>query len=324
MPAIYTHYKFSNEVYDNLSDKLKDIIDNNHQYYTIFSLSFDSLFFYNLFFPFKGKKIRELGAFAHRNNTNDYFLNLINYIKNNEDNNQLKTYLFGSITHYVLDKTMHPFIFYKTGVYKPKIKSTHKYNNKHAHFEFMLDAYFYELDHNLKYKNYKIHRNIIPKLKFDENIKNCINDVFFKTFGVNNLGSTFNKAYHHQHYIYKYIIEDKFGLKHNFLKIVDKLLTNKVKNIQNNSTYIKNVDTSLFNLDNKNWNPPTNKSIIYNDSIIDLYNKALKECVKLVNLANKVLNNEIETDVFLRELGNKTYTTNLNVFENKKMKYFEY
>jgi hypothetical protein len=47
---------------------------------------------------------------------------MINYIKDNNlyNDDDVLSYLYGYINHYVLDKTIHPYVRYKTGVFKKK------------------------------------------------------------------------------------------------------------------------------------------------------------------------------------------------------------
>ena len=97
----------------------------------------DSLMFYNLFSILPGKKIRELNKYFHRNKSQEYFINMINYIKDNNlsDDIDVMSFLVGSICHFVLDSTIHPYIIYKTGIMDKKKPSTYKYNHIHEFME---------------------------------------------------------------------------------------------------------------------------------------------------------------------------------------------
>ena len=50
-------------------------------------------------------------------------------------------FLYGFICHYVLDSNVHPFVFYKTGLFDKKDKNSYKYNNLHAFMETYFDNY---------------------------------------------------------------------------------------------------------------------------------------------------------------------------------------
>lgn len=325
MPALYTHNKFAKEVYNKLNKNNQNILKKELIYYKIFSQSFDNLYYYNILtLSKKSKKIRDLGYYAHKNNINLYFKNIILYIMgNNLNNNSLaRAYLYGSINHYFLDSYIHPYVFYKTGVYNFKNKNSFKYNGLHAKLEFMLDAYFYNIDTNKYINNFPLHKNLIPKLKFPKLLKTMINEVFYKTFNFANIGNAFNKSYNQQHYIFKFIIQDRYGLKKKIYKLIDLVTTKKIKNIQNNSLHIKNIDLSILNLKKEKWFHPVN-NIPSNLSLLEIYDKALHQSAKMLNKLDDVLNNKYDLEKFLQELGNNSYITGLPVEQKFIMKYFE-
>ncbi len=326
MPAIYTHYRFSQSVYEKLDKNVKKNITKDQTYYKIFSQSFDNLFYYNFFLFQTENKYQRLGGVGHTTNVNLYFENIIDFIIENnlESNKILREYLYGSINHYVLDSTIHPYVFYKTGVFRKKEKETFKYNGLHTRLEFMLDAYFYKLDTNMEYKNYDIAKNLVPRLKFPTELIDSLDYTFLNTFDVENVGRKFEKSYKHCNWIFKYIIYDKFGIKSKLFKFYDFLNNNRGKAYKYNTTYVKNIDESILNLKNKTWCNPLDKSIKSNDSVIDLYEQATIKSVNLITKVNKVLNGKMDKEAFLKELGNNSYRTGLDLNKKGKMRYFEF
>lgn len=131
-----THHLFANDVKEKLLQE--NISINEENLFHIFAQSFDNLFYYKFLTPWKGKKIRSLGNSAQKEKVNLYFKNIIEYVENtNYISDELKAYLYGSICHYILDSTCHPYIFYFTG--DPKINR--KYRGQHEKMEVNLDAY---------------------------------------------------------------------------------------------------------------------------------------------------------------------------------------
>lgn len=325
MPAIYTHYKFANDVMKKADKKISESLTLEKIYYKIFSQSFDNLFYYNFFLFQTNNKTQKLGSDAHITNVNLYFLNILKYMIDNNlrDNKILREYLFGSINHYVLDSTVHPYVYYKTGVYEKNDKTTYKYNGKHVRLEFMLDAYFYNEDTNKKYKDFDIAKNIVKKVKFDNELNNILDSVFFQTFNVANISKYYEKSYIHCNYIYKYVIFDKYGRKKALFSIYDIFQNNKTKAYKYNTTYIKTVDESILNLEHNIWYNPCNKKLVSEDSIIDLYNKAVEKACELITIAFCVLEGGEDLKVFLDKVGNNSYRTGLDIKSKKTMKYFE-
>ena len=326
MPAIYTHYKFGKEVLSGINKKSSKNIKKHIVTYYIFNQSFDTLYYHYLFVGFIGKNIRDLGTIAHKQQVNNYFKNITQYIISNKENNNylLKAYLYGSINHYILDSTMHPYVFYKTGVYNSKNPKTYKYNGLHSKFEFMLDSFFYRNDTNLNYNKLKVHKELIPKYTFNKDLKDTLDYTFKKTFNVTNMGKTFNTSYKHERFLYKLVIEDSIGIKKRLLKFVDLMTTNKVKNIANNSTYIKNIDYSILNVDKKEWNHPSIKNEKYNHSVIDLYSIALEKSIDIINKFELMFEDKYNKEELFKELGDNSYITGLPSKRNVKMRFFEF
>ena len=132
-------------------------------------------------------------------------------------------YLFGSITHYVLDYTCHPLIFYKTGIYDPykKIESHKKYKGMHALMEKSIDAYYYEKIYKQKYKNANISKDIIKKPKLSIDLITLINMVYKKTYNIDSVGLYYKISIKRAKLIYKLFIQDKFGIKIKLYRIIE-------------------------------------------------------------------------------------------------------
>ena len=113
MAGSVTHAIFITDIYNRLDKKHKDLLKNNISDLRTYGQSHDVFYFsFN-------KRIKKMAIYAQRNKTQDFFINMIEYINKNKLNNNeyVMSYLFGNICHYCLDYNIHPFIKYKTGVY---------------------------------------------------------------------------------------------------------------------------------------------------------------------------------------------------------------
>ena len=139
MPATVVHGYFAQDVCDILPSNIKEKLDVERL--RMFGQSTDSLMFYNLFSLLPGKDIRKFQKYFHENKTQEFFVNLINYIKEKDYSEDVDvcSYLVGCICHYVLDSIVHPYVFYKTGYFRKEEKTTYKYNNIHTFMEIFLD-----------------------------------------------------------------------------------------------------------------------------------------------------------------------------------------
>lgn len=119
---------------------------------------------------------KKLFSYQHANNTRDYFLSLINCIKENglEEKPEIIAFLYGHLDHFVLDTTMHPLINYMTAGL-PRTYLMHP----HAIVENWIDDYVKQ-----KYNSKEIfyyHRFAIKS----EELKSVINEVYRQVYAVN-------------------------------------------------------------------------------------------------------------------------------------------
>lgn len=312
MPSIVTHHYFAKDVLKNINNKEK--IANKIFY--IFAQSFDNLFYYKFFTPWKGKKIRELGSIAQRKNINFYFQNILDYITENdlEENQELISYLYGSICHYVLDSYCHPFIIYYTGDPKMNIK----YRGMHEQMEVNIDAYIYEKKTEKKLKSASIADTLLPKIDFSNNLKKALDFVFKKTFNIQNVGQIYNKSILTGNFILKHFVTDKSGLKKKLYTFKDFIMFKSKRKYQYLSFNVSKINYNYLNLQHHQWFYPANDQIIKNDSFEELYIKALNKATFIINNINNYFNHEITRNEILNIIGNFSYVTGLP--ENYKVK----
>lgn len=323
MPSIYTHDYFSKITYKDLENE--DIYKlKNKIFYYIFSQSFDTLYYYNFLSLKPGKKYRNIGYYAHTHKTWTYFKNMIEYIKQNElyDDENLG-YLYGSLSHYVLDSTCHPYIHYISGRFdKKNVKETKKYMGNHAITEISLDSIFYYKNHDNKYSKYKLYNDLIPKLNFSDKLKKTIDYTFKKTFNIDNVGSVYNKSYNQSHYIYKYLMYDKYGLKKLIYRIIDFITPYKKFKANTYSHHINKPDTNLLNLKKETWfHPVTGEK--YNDSFEELFNKAQKKLIKCIKKCNDYFSNKCSIKDVENVVKNLSYSSGLEIKTRSIFKYFK-
>ena len=164
MPSTVTHAYFSLDVYDKLDNKTKRILKNNTSDLKVYAQGPDPLYFYNLMIPIVGRNIRKtFPRKLHDTKTKDFLITLVNEIKEQklEKNSYVMSMLYGYITHYVLDSTIHPYIIYKTGIYDKNIEKTRKYRSVHLDMELYLDGYMIFQREKMPIKDFKTYRLLL-------------------------------------------------------------------------------------------------------------------------------------------------------------------
>ncbi len=137
MPKINTHLDFANEVIQNIkSSKLAEISLKNRREFLIGSI-FPDIFFYRI-----NKRLFKMSEYIHGkegNKTNELLFNILNVAKEKQDE-KLLVFVFGFVTHMVLDMKLHPLIYYLAGNYYDENKERQSEAvYQHIKLETMLD-----------------------------------------------------------------------------------------------------------------------------------------------------------------------------------------
>lgn len=323
MPATIVHSYFAQDVYDILPSTIKKRLDINRL--KMFGQSTDSLMFYNLFSLLPGKKIRKFQKYFHENQTQEFFINLINYIKENgyDKDSDVDSFLVGSICHYVLDSTIHPYIFYKTGCFDKKKKSTYKYNNVHTFMETFLDNDMIKRREDINPYKFRIDRFSFDTKRFSNGLGDTINKTFEETFNIKNMDKIYYKSLKQMKRAIRVFRYDPIGVKKFFYMLVDTFTSRRTFRFEAISYHYPLEDRhNYLNENHKLWRNPTTYSMTSTESFLDLYLKALKLAKVMICASFDYLEGkDIELD---KVFTNISYVTGIDCNKKKELKYFEF
>lgn len=323
MPATAVHAYFAQDLNDILPKEIKNKLDVDRL--KTFGQSTDSLMFYNLFSILPGKKIRDFQKYFHTNKTQDFFVNLINYIKENDytEDIDVNSFLVGTICHYVLDSTVHPYIYYKTGYFNKNDKSTYKYNNVHTFMETFLDNDMIKRRESINPYKFNISKFSFDTSKFSNELKDTIKYTFKETFDVDNMDKIYYKSLKQMRNSIFIFRQDRYGIKKFFYKLADTFTSKRVFRFEAISYhYPLNDRHNFLNENHKLWRNPCDYSLTSEESFLDLYLRALKLAKVMICASFDYINGkDIELEkVFI----NKSYITGLDCELDKELKYFEF
>jgi hypothetical protein len=321
MPSITTHFIQSEEIYKKMSKEEKKHIKNNKTIYNIFAQSHDFLF-YSLF----NKKIKSLGHYAHHHETQNYLLNIIKEIKTKklENNPEIMAYLYGVITHYSMDTVCHPYIFYKTGVYRKHEKWTHKYRGEHNHIEKELDAFYYEKYFHKKYNRCNINKEIIKNPKFSNELIELISKVYKKTYNEDNIGNIYYKCIGMCKMINTLVVHDLIGIKKCIYMLIDLIARRRIGFITSYSNHIMKPKSSWLNEEHKEWNHPCYKDKKFTYSFDDLFKQSITKSLNIIKEVNKLLYEDGNLNSLKKLIPNDDYATGITCDDPHTLEYFEY
>lgn len=299
MAGTITHYYFAYDAIKRVKQK-KNIIVND-KLLRIFAQSMDPFNFYSIYFPIlpKSSEKRNFAGLFHHNNTNTFFKELINYIIDNhlEKNEEVMSFLYGFISHYVLDTSMHPFVEYKCGSFSSKKKDTFKYNAKHHEMETFIDIYMLK-KHRINSKKFKSYKEIFTVNSFSKELSDTINYVFLNVFNFKNFDKYYLKSIKDMKFSFRLFRYDPLGYKKYLYRIFDVVSGKKVLNSKFLSySFIPNNKKELLNDEHKYWYYPYDTSIKYNYNFDELYSIALQKCVNLMIDVTLYIEKKKELDI---------------------------
>lgn len=307
------------DVYRKLNPNIQKTLQPYLEYLKTFGEGPDILYFYRYGRSGKAKRIRELASTTHKYNTRSFFIHLITYIKTHhlEKNGEVLAFLYGYITHYVMDSTMHPFV----NSFASHIKDKQMRKESHTEIERFLDGYMIENRLGIKTKDYKAYKDCFNIKKMSKELIDTINYTYEKTYHKKNIGSIYLGGIKELKFYFWFFRYDPYGIKKTFYRILD-LITPKTFLKTKHFSYFITIDkqSNYLNHEKKKWKHPKDKTLVYHSSFEDLYQEALKKAVDMIEEVNLVLENKKDLDYLNQIFLNISYSTGLTCrpYQNKK------
>ena len=315
MAGTITHAYFAIDVFNKLDKEKKDIIKPYLNNMKTFSQGHD---IFNFTKPNKSH-------YFHTHKTDEFFINIVNYIKDNNlyNDGEILSFLYGYICHYVLDKNIHPYVIYKTGrFYKKNKKDTSKYRCKHSEMETYLDCYMIKENENIKPGKFNVKKFCLSPYKFSSKLKDLINYSFDKTYDYKNASNHYYRAVKNMGFLYFLLRKDSFNIKKKIYNTVDKITPDYFYKFSPISYGLVKEYKKYLNLDNRTWNHPADINEKYNYSFMDIYNNSISETIDIINTVDKYFHNK-KTDL-KKVFDNTSFISGKNCNSKVKLQFFEY
>lgn len=244
---------------------------------------------------------------SHNQNSQAFFMNLINYIKENKlyENPSVMSFLYGHISHYFFDSIAHPFVYYIEKSCKPV-----NHISSHSMVEGFIDNYYAKQILNIDYMDLK--PEFIGDLDLsDEKLKEMMKNIYLKTYN----GRFAVLSYKIVYEIFK---NTEKAIKDNPKVTKEKLI--------NYSKFLKFLETNklsiseIINDSNLIWtNPVSNEK--HNESLLDLYNNALIKTIEAIDLVNKCIYDGEDISILYNLFTDLSYDTGVQCALGKQMNY---
>lgn len=261
MPAFASHYIFAKEMMPFLKETA-DFETNESAVY--FGAQGPDIFFFHRVFPWMpGKSLRKYGSILHRTKPETIFESMRAYCKTSGNCSIVKSYVYGFILHYALDRNCHPYVYYLQN----EMTKKHKLTNPHtAHntIESAMDTYL--LNKRLSVKEPEKFRTA-DTLVYDKNVMREIG-IFLKDIIAGTLGKKMTQkqgytALEDTGRIQK-VLYDPFGIKRLLIRPVETVIAPFSRNFKFTAMLRpKDLEKAkkYANIENNEWESPYSSGV---------------------------------------------------------------
>ncbi|MEN8905825.1 MAG: zinc dependent phospholipase C family protein [Clostridiales bacterium] len=320
MPSMLTHYLCGKKINTILSQNLKYLLLNKYEkVYNLGTLGPDILFFHNQWPWKKDTSLSKVADIIHSEKVNLFFKNMLTLIMDSKEKNLLLAYFMGFCSHYVLDCTTHPYIFYFSGFNEDGVLDAH-YTNLHREFETNIDfCISKEIENKTPYdlNSTEIFDILLLEQKLiSELLAEAINKTYKKSLNADIIFAAIDDFKKITDYL-----RDKNGFKHKFLIFTENIL--KIKSKPSSIIYPLELDNNndYLNISKNTWYMPWDNSTPHNESFIDIFEESVEKSIDYLKSIMEFNSKIISLENLLKKLGNLSYSTGIDCDKNIIFKY---
>ena len=288
MPAFATHYIF----FDEMKDEIEKEFDfrMNNRVAGVGTQGPDIFLFHRLWPPVTiYKALFGTASLIHRSKPDKLFEAFSEYLKISENKEIAKSYIYGFILHYALDRNCHPYVY----AFQNQITS----ENNHIHSLAAHNVVEHAVDTYLLYHRKGVYPPSLfnPEETFTDNkkeldeIARLMHFVIFKCYGREVPESEIVKAVTDTASL-QATLSDKNGNTTRIAHMIEKPL-GPVIGYFKLSASIKPKDLEIAdkyaNIRNREWTSPYDK-VTRNDSFEELFENAKPDAIKLIKGFNEI------------------------------------
>lgn len=320
MPNIITHKIFAEEVLKQIKKKdVHSMIEKYPQIFYIGSNGPDFLFFSHVkpWETYKSHALNRLGSKMHSQHINAFYQTAIECVQSQKDEHikeLMSVYLFGHLCHWALDKTTHPYIFYRTGNCKG-VSSGY-----HHRFESMMDTMMLDKFYHMSIKEFESYKIC----EYDEDILKAIariyvpvaKKVYHQDVKVHDLRKTLDSWKDVQK-----MLHDPTNIKYSIVKAVEGIIQ-KPWAISGNIVRPEIDDRyDVLNEERTLWKHPCDETITFCASFMDLFNEAILTAIKVIDQTYGCIEYNADIQSVLDIIQDATYDSGMS--GNQEMKFFD-
>lgn len=270
MPAATTHYEFAKEVYNLLPNEDRQLITNKPMYY-VGAQGPDLLFFYK--FSVLPGNICGVGNEMHKTKISAVINYFIKEAKNDPD---ICSYLCGYLCHYALDSLVHPLV---NSYADTESRATGRFASE-VHFRIESEYDNFILNRlGRSYKSYDVYKYMRLNDRDVHKLAVLYAGMLKEVFGYIYTVQTLEKAIKYVPLVTRLLKPGK--MKYKVAGILEKVSGMEMNMIT--AMMLKDKPYTALNEDHQPWACVFDKDTVYTDSFLELYEKAIKKAVVLID-----------------------------------------
>lgn len=302
MPNIWTHQIFGRQVLEQSGHS--SLIETKAQR-NLFQMGCQGpdFLFYHHFLPWhQDKRMNRLGSAMHQTRCGPFLLDLIRWVSGRPIHSPGPVYVLGFVLHHVLDRNMHPYIFYKSGFKKWD----------HQRLEVIIDTLIARKYESLETWRTPVWKEIETGGRFPDDIADMLDSIAKLHYPEETAGISaedWNQA-NRDMIAAQRLFHDPTGLK--------RLLT--FRQIEPLVYKRKVPARDYLNEANQPWSCPTDRNDVHTSSFWDLWETAFTDGIEVVREVISVWQDDLKSsneaelpdeslDTLKRVIGNRSYET---------------
>lgn len=291
MPDIWTHFLFGQELITELGHGTMLQDDHLRNVFNLGCQGPDFLF-YHQFKPWQNNTtMNKLGSLMHTESCGPFLVEIIELVKQRGLYNPAVIYTLGFILHHILDRHMHPYVFYHSGFKKWQ----------HQRFEVILDTLITQKKRQIETWKHPVWKHIYVGKHLPLGVIPALNTAAQTLYGTSQL--YWNEAYLDMIQAQK-LCHDPYGWKRVVLLGLNEPMVYKKHN----------PPLDFMNESHRTWNCPTNREEVYTHSVWDLWDIAKADGLAVIEevivyLTKPQTDLEPDREKLIQLIGNRSYET---------------
>ncbi len=321
MPDLYTHKYFILDLVQTLGGDVQALYQEYPGLLLFGAQGPDPFFYYN-FLPGKPKKgIPHFGAILHEEKTAELLTTMAELLRNSEakKKKQSRALFYGFLSHFSLDTTLHPYIFYRTGEYREEDPQTHRHRGNHLRYERSVDSLLIQKTLGKPAHQVRLDREVLFMRSLPQEVEDFMEAALYSIYTTPGMGKVYGLSYRHMRTFFRHVAYDPLGFRKTLYRILDRTVNRHGSLLYANLSYYKNIEKGIdyFNEAKRPWCHPCDKEEAHEESVHELYALALQRGEDLLK----------QTEAYLLKDGplpsypNLSYSTGRNCNEGLQLLY---